>query len=157
MTPRARTDVVEATASDLRGHVAARLSDGFRTAMVAGHEDTDGFRIVYVLVRASDDRRCEIVLRTPHDRPEIPSLAAVDYAVGRFEREIRDLYGVVPVGHPLPYRLVRHGHWPQGWYHPCGATPTLTPTSTPTSARSRSSRSRGTASTRSRSVPSTPG
>ncbi len=116
MTQRPRTEVLETTAADVRGLVSARLSEGFRTAMVAGHEDDDGFRIVYVLVRAADDRRCEIVLRTPHDRPEIPSLAGVDYPVGRFEREIRDLYGVVPVGHPLPYRLVRHGHWPQGWY-----------------------------------------
>jgi len=116
MTLRPRTEVLEATAADVRGQVSARLSEGFRTAMVAGHEDADGFRIVYVLVRAADDRRCEIVLRTTHDHPEIPSLAAVDYPAGRFEREVRDLYGVVPVGHPLPYRLVRHGHWPQGWY-----------------------------------------
>jgi len=116
MTPRPRTEVVEATAYDVGAQLRARLAEGFRTAMVAGHEDPDGFRIVYVLVHAVGDRRCEIVLRTPHDRPEIPSMAGVDYPVGRFEREIRDLYGVVPVGHPLPYRLVRHGHWPQGWY-----------------------------------------
>ncbi|TWF75128.1 NADH dehydrogenase subunit C [Pseudonocardia hierapolitana] len=29
---------------------------------------------------------------------------------------MRDLFGIVPVGHPLPRRLVRHFHWPQGWY-----------------------------------------
>src|SRR5690606_17200117 len=29
---------------------------------------------------------------------------------------MRDLYGVVPEDHPLPRRLVRHSHWPRGWY-----------------------------------------
>ena len=29
---------------------------------------------------------------------------------------MRDLYGITPVDHPLPRRLVRHHHWPQGWY-----------------------------------------
>ena len=37
-----------------------------------------------------------------------------------------DLFGVVPDGHPLPQRLVRHGHWPRGWYPMRrGATPSL--------------------------------
>jgi Ni,Fe-hydrogenase III large subunit/Ni,Fe-hydrogenase III component G len=116
MTERPHTEVVEATSLDVSRLVREKLQDGYRTAMVAGHEDSDGFRVVYVLVRAADDRRYEVVLRTSRERPEIPSLASADYALGRFEREIRDLYGVTPVGHPLPYRLVRHGHWPQGWY-----------------------------------------
>ena len=29
---------------------------------------------------------------------------------------MRDLYGITPVDHPLPRRLVRHQHWPKGWY-----------------------------------------
>ncbi|EUA90545.1 respiratory-chain NADH dehydrogenase, 30 Kd subunit [Mycobacterium ulcerans str. Harvey] len=27
-----------------------------------------------------------------------------------------DLYGISPVGHPQPRRLVRHAHWPQDWH-----------------------------------------
>ena len=45
-----------------------------------------------------------------------PSLASISFPAGRFEREIRDLYGLTPRDHPLPRRLVRHQHWPQGWY-----------------------------------------
>ncbi len=116
MTAHPPTEQVEATAGDVASLVRAKLRAGYRTAMVVGHEDADAFRIVYVLVRTTDDQRCEIVLRTPLEHPEIPSLAAEDYPLGRFEREIRDLYGVTPVGHPLPYRLIRHGHWPRGWY-----------------------------------------
>jgi Ni,Fe-hydrogenase III large subunit len=29
---------------------------------------------------------------------------------------VRDLFGIRPDGHPLPHRMVRHGHWPTGWY-----------------------------------------
>jgi Ni,Fe-hydrogenase III large subunit/Ni,Fe-hydrogenase III component G len=101
---------------DVANLVAGHLADGYRAAMVVGLEDDHGFRVVYVLVRPADDHRVELVLRTAIEQPTIPSLAAVSYPVGRFEREIRDLYGITPQGHPLPYRLVRHGHWPQGWY-----------------------------------------
>ncbi len=103
-------------ADALRAALESRLQDGYRVALVSGIEDDDCFRVVYVLVRAADDQRVELVLRTPIDEPSIPSLAGIDYADGRFEREIRDLYGITPIGHPLPARLVRHGHWPQGWY-----------------------------------------
>ena len=110
------TPAYDVEAGGLRQAVESRLQDGFRVALVSAVQDDDCFRVVYVLVRAADDQRVELVLRTPLEQPSIPSLAAVDYATGRFEREIRDLYGVVPTGHPLPARLVLHGHWPHGWY-----------------------------------------
>ncbi|WP_043726863.1 NADH-quinone oxidoreductase subunit C, partial [Kutzneria sp. 744] len=50
------------------------------------------------------------------DTPHVPSLAGISFPAGRFEREMRDLYGIVPDDHPLPRRLVRHFHWPRGWY-----------------------------------------
>ena len=49
-------------------------------------------------------------------QPHIPSLAGISFTAGRFEREIRDLFGVIPDDHPLPSRMVRHFHWPRGWY-----------------------------------------
>lgn len=33
-------------------------------------------------------------------------------AANWYEREIRDLFGLIPVGHPDPRRLVLHRHWP---------------------------------------------
>jgi Ni,Fe-hydrogenase III large subunit/Ni,Fe-hydrogenase III component G len=101
--------------SDLPQALGARLTDGFRVALVCGAEDDDSFRVVYVLLRPQDEP-VELVLRVPKDDPAIPSLAHLDYGTGRFERELRDLYGIAPTGHPLPARLVRHGHWPRGWY-----------------------------------------
>jgi Ni,Fe-hydrogenase III large subunit/Ni,Fe-hydrogenase III component G len=106
----------EVSASEVRAAVSALLADRHRVALVAGHEDDDGLRVVYDLVRPADDHRAELVLRVPREAAVVPSLADLDYGLGRFERELHDLYGITPEGHPLPRRLVRHGHWPAGWY-----------------------------------------
>ena len=47
---------------------------------------------------------------------ELPSLAPFHYPASRFEREIRDLFGIVPVGHPDPRPLVKHGFWPADYF-----------------------------------------
>ena len=36
------------------------------------------------------------------------------HAAKWYEREIRDMFGLIPVGHPDMRRLVRHEHWPKG-------------------------------------------
>ena len=36
------------------------------------------------------------------------------HAAQWYEREIRDMFGLIPVGHPDMRRLVRHEHWPKG-------------------------------------------
>lgn len=36
------------------------------------------------------------------------------HAAKWYEREIRDMFGLIPVGHPDMRRLVRHEHWPRG-------------------------------------------
>ena len=107
---------VEVTEDSLRSRAEALLADGFRLALMAAHEDADRYRVVYLFVAARPDRRFELVLCTDPESPSVPSLASISFPAGRFEREMRDLYGIIPLGHPLPRRLVRHHHWPQGWY-----------------------------------------
>lgn len=109
---------IEVTAESLWPQAQALLDDGYRLALIAAHEDEDEdrFRIIYVFVAARPDRRVELVLATDRETPSIPSLAGLSFPAGRFEREMRDLYGITPIDHPLPRRLVRHHHWPQGWY-----------------------------------------
>ena len=92
------------------------LSDGFRLALVAGHDDDDALRAVYVFTAAKPDRRVELHVPLERDNPRVPSLASLSFPAGRFEREMHDLFGIVPVDHPLPRRLVRHFHWPKGWH-----------------------------------------
>ncbi len=104
------------THNELTPLTKALLQHGFRLALVAAHEDAADFRIVYLFTAGQPDRRVELVLRTTKTSPTMPTLAASSFVAGRFEREVRDLYGITPVHHPLARRLVRHQHWPQGWY-----------------------------------------
>ncbi len=92
------------------------LVDGYRLALVAAHDDNIALRIVYVWVRAGDPVRREITVTVPSYDAWLPSLAGVSFTAGRFEREIHDLFGIQLINHPLPRRLVRHSHWPKGWY-----------------------------------------
>ncbi len=105
----------DVAAPELGGQVQELLDDGLRLALVAAHEDPDAFRVVYLLTGAGD-RRVELTLRTSLAAPTVPSLARLSFPAGRFERVMRDLYGIVPIDHPLPRRMVRHKHWPTGWY-----------------------------------------
>lgn len=47
---------------------------------------------------------------------EFPSLTSVFQSAAWYEREIHDLFGLVPVGHPDLRRLVLHENWPIGLY-----------------------------------------
>ena len=102
--------------AQLPAAAGALLDAGSRLALVACHEDEDDFRIVYSFVGAAPALRADLSVSVPRGDAWIPSLAEISLPAGNFERGIRDLYGVVPRNHPQPHRLVRHGHWPRGWY-----------------------------------------
>lgn len=124
---RTRTRVA---AAELPVHLSRLLDGGYRLTLVAAHEDPEAFRIVHLLTAGGPDRRVELELLVDRAAPQVPSMAALSFPLGRFEREIRDLYGVVPLDHPLPRRLVRHAHWPTGWYpmrSDAGAPPPFAP------------------------------
>ncbi len=124
--PTARHEIPREHLADAAG---ALFAQGWRLALVAAHEDPDSFRIVHCFLRPVG-QRTELVVTVPRDDAWLPSLAGASHPAGRFEREMRDLYGIRPEGHPQPRRLVRHGHWPTGW-HPmlrdADPTPRFTP------------------------------
>jgi Ni,Fe-hydrogenase III large subunit/Ni,Fe-hydrogenase III component G len=114
-----RTGHVTISPEDLPDRAAKLLAGGARLALVAGHDDRPagaGLRAVYLFTGATTDVRTELHVHLDPADPRLPSLAALSFPAGRFEREMRDLFGIVPDGHPLPRRLVRHFHWPRGWY-----------------------------------------
>src|SRR5690625_1953647 len=86
------------------------LNGGFRVALIAGHDDEYQLRAVY-LFTAARDRRVELTVPLDRSHPHVPTLARQSFSAGRLERAMRDLFGIVPAGHPLPRRLVRHDHW----------------------------------------------
>lgn len=102
--------------SELTDRVDQLLAGGFRLALIAAHDDGDRFRIVYLFLAGDPDRRVELECMVPRDNPAIPSLAERSFSASRFEREIADLFGIQPTDHPKLRPLVRHDHWPDGWY-----------------------------------------
>ena len=111
------------TPDDLPAEAATVLAGEARLAMVAAHDDRDGFRMVHTFL-APGQPASELITHLPHSQPALPSLAEISFPAGRFEREVRDLFGITPRDHPLPHRLVRHAHWPTGYHamrHDAGA------------------------------------
>lgn len=103
-------------AHELATEAAALFAAGFRLALVAAHDDGPLLRVVYLFLAGSPDRRVELKVRVSKENPEVPSLADQSFVASRFEREMADLFGIVPLGHPAPRRLVRHAHWPETWH-----------------------------------------
>lgn len=116
---------------NLLEEAAALLDAGGRLAMISCNDDEhDRLRVIYTFTGDAPHQISELVVHIPGTEPWVPSLAALSYPAGNFEREMRDLFGLRPADHPQPYRLVRHGHWPRGWYpmrHDAATSPTFEP------------------------------
>ena len=55
---------------------------------------------------------CSVITHLPADNPKLDSISEVVPAANWAEREIRDMFGIEPVGHPYPKRLVLPDGWP---------------------------------------------
>lgn len=109
--------VIELGPEALPARAGQLLASGYRLALVAAqHDDGEALRAVYLFTSGPPDSRIELHIRLDPHRPQLPSLAALSFPASRFEREMHDLYGVIPLDHPQPRRLLRHHHWPRGWY-----------------------------------------
>lgn len=52
----------------------------------------------------------------PADAPTLDSLATFYYPASRFEREIKDMFGIEATGQPDRRPLVRHAFWPEDYF-----------------------------------------
>jgi len=76
---------------------------------------TGAFRLVYVFGLERQWVTVETAIDPAH--PHFPSVTPAIPAAHWYEREVRDMLGIVPDGHPDPRRLVLHDDWPEG-VHP---------------------------------------
>ena len=93
---------------------------GFHLELLAGTDtrpESGDFTLTYVFAPAAPRALVVALVSVPVDTPRFPSLASRSYPASRFEREIHDLLGLVPSGHPELRRLTLHQFWPEG-YHP---------------------------------------
>ncbi|HEX9021370.1 MAG TPA: NADH-quinone oxidoreductase subunit C [Nitrospirota bacterium] len=86
-----------------------------RALFAADERERDGvFRIYAVFSIPGADRFFIIVLPVAEDAPRFPSITTVIPAAHWYEREIMDMFGLVPQGHPDQRRLVFHEAFPAG-------------------------------------------
>jgi Ni,Fe-hydrogenase III large subunit/Ni,Fe-hydrogenase III component G len=107
---------VRVRAEALRDAARVLLDGHAATLYLAAGEDrlqVGEMRVHYLFGVAADLAHLEVTL----DRraPAVPSLAELSFPASRFEREMRDLLGIAPLGHPDPRPLVRHGFWPESF------------------------------------------
>ncbi len=74
------------------------------------------FRLHFTFSMAPEDALITLVVAVPGDAPVYPSITPEVPAAHWLEREMHDLLGVVPEGHPDPRPLVAHEGWPAGAY-----------------------------------------
>jgi Ni,Fe-hydrogenase III component G len=86
-----------------------------RLALMVGEDDravSGTYRLSYVFApRAGGWITLETAVY-PID-PSFPSVTPFVPAAHWYEREVRDMFGLEPVGHPDPRRLVLHDDWPE--------------------------------------------
>jgi Ni,Fe-hydrogenase III large subunit/Ni,Fe-hydrogenase III component G len=73
---------------------------------------SNSFLVAHDFAFDKDHLLCSILAHVPPDAPKLDSISTVVPAANWAEREIRDLVGVEPVGHPYLKRLVVPDGWP---------------------------------------------
>ncbi len=92
----------------------------------ADEREIDGtFKIYTVFSIPGIDKFSIVVLPIKHDAPSFPSLTHDIPAAHWYEREINDMFGLMPEGHPDLRRLVFHDSFPSG-AHPLRKDWTIT-------------------------------
>jgi Ni,Fe-hydrogenase III large subunit/Ni,Fe-hydrogenase III component G len=114
-TPRLRvaTEQVPVVAHYLHTHPGLRGSLSLLWAV--DHRPREArYELCYLFTLA--ERRDWLLLCTDlrGDDRLFHSITPHIHAAKWYEREIRDMFGLIPVGHPDLRRLVRHEHWPKG-------------------------------------------
>ena len=108
-------DLESVSASDLMAVCEAKWAVGFALDAITAAPSESAIDLTYLLSTVSGVRAA-LRVRVPSDEPHVPTVVPLWPQADWLERRIRDLFGVVPVGHPHAGRLVRHSHWPKGFY-----------------------------------------
>lgn len=105
---------IPALADFLRDQYRARPELILAEDTRAEHRD---FTLRYLFELEGQDTIVIASASVPADDRTFPSLATRWYLASRFEREMHDLFGLVPINHPDLRRLPLHQFWPPD-YHP---------------------------------------
>lgn len=86
--------------------------------MVANDRRADKgvFEVHYLFANDRENWFAHVTKELPVDHATIISMATFYYPASRFEREIKDLFGIQATGSPDRRPLVRHGFWPEDFF-----------------------------------------
>ncbi len=91
----------------------------FRLALIVATDrrlDRACFEISYVFASAGSNLFVHATKDVPEDGRPLRSIATFSLPASLYEREIRDMFGIVFEDHPNERPLVRHGFWPADFY-----------------------------------------
>lgn len=111
--PRERRIFVLIKVDKLRDAVTyLRDNEGFtHISTITGLDRGEDIEVIYHLTKK--DLSINLKVRVPYDKPVVPSITDILNGAVLYEREIHDLVGVVPEGHPNLKPLVLPEHWPE--------------------------------------------
>jgi Ni,Fe-hydrogenase III large subunit/Ni,Fe-hydrogenase III component G len=75
----------------------------------------EAFRL-YLLLSMAHDLFLTITTDVDPTEPVFPSITPIVYAANWYEREIKDMFGLFPEGHPDPRPLVLYDSWPENTF-----------------------------------------
>jgi Ni,Fe-hydrogenase III component G len=82
-------------------------------AVIVGEDMRDAFLGNYVF---TGEHVVVLQVRIHREKPEVPSLAGILPGAIVYERELKDLFGIIPVGNPDLRRQAVPEDWPEGVY-----------------------------------------
>ena len=92
---------------------------GAELTLMAGEDRrnaADGFFVHYLFAHRGGNWLLHASMPLDAAAPAVPSLSRLCYPASRFEREMRDLFGIALAGHPDPDPLTKHAFWPADYY-----------------------------------------
>jgi Ni,Fe-hydrogenase III large subunit/Ni,Fe-hydrogenase III component G len=110
---RVPAEALPETCAALAGELRARL------IVMTGTDERErqlGYGLYYVFA-LPDGALVSVEAYVDASAPEFPAVTRVVPAAHWYEREVKDMLGIEPQGHPDPRRLVLHDDWPRG-LHP---------------------------------------
>lgn len=75
-----------------------------------------GYEVNYVFADRCKNSLLTIKTSVDPSVMEIPSISEEIPAASTYEREMKDMFGIIPKGHPDSKRLIFHSNWPEGVY-----------------------------------------
>lgn len=108
---------LEVSASGIRD-ICSRLCSEFGCTLISlfamDERETKGhFTVFYTFAQRSSGLLVILVMAADPAQRSFPSISEKIPAASLYEREIHDLFGLYPIGHPDPKRLVFHSNWPE--------------------------------------------